>query len=438
MSTWAPVRLLEQCRSLSRDRRSAWSAGQLASSAVAGRAAAFLAAPILARLYDDNDFAVLAVYSTMLALLSAGATFKLDWLIPSAGTDEEAVHISFLALSSALIVAGLAIGGLAVGGSAVATASGVPDAERWLWLLPLALLVNASHQIAVGLATRTRSYRQLAASSLAGSLLQSAVQVGLGLRQLGAGGLVAGNLLMQIGALTLLRPSKSAHRHFPQIGKAFHYGKRLCRERWRFALLSTQSSILSVGAMNAATLLVASLYGPSEAGQFFFATRVVRLPVTMLSESLGRVYFGESARIARELPGELPRILRRTRRALFLTGVGPAIGLLLWSPTIFESLFGSEWRLAGKFAQVMSLPLLGQFVVGPLTSTLRTVGRPGLQLTLDVLRLVATGAILATSNAMGLTAIQAIFWYAIGLALFYLVAAHSYLRAAQRFASSSS
>ena len=65
---------------------------------------------------------------------------------------------------------------------------------------------------------------------------------------------------------------------------------------------------------------------------------------------------------------------------MFLLGILFVIPLFLFSPVLFELLFGKIWREAGHYVQIMAPMFLVQFVIAPLSQTLNVIERQDIQL----------------------------------------------------------
>ncbi|MGB9859042.1 MAG: lipopolysaccharide biosynthesis protein, partial [Moorellaceae bacterium] len=71
----------------------------LTGGTAAGQAMVVLASPILTRLYTPEDFGVLAVYSSVLSIVSVVASLRYELAIPLAEDDETAANLLLLSLT---------------------------------------------------------------------------------------------------------------------------------------------------------------------------------------------------------------------------------------------------------------------------------------------------------------------------------------------------
>lgn len=70
----------------------------LAGGTAAGQAIVVLASPIITRLYTPEDFGVLAVYSSLLGILSTVAALRYELAIPLSEKDEDAAALLKIAM----------------------------------------------------------------------------------------------------------------------------------------------------------------------------------------------------------------------------------------------------------------------------------------------------------------------------------------------------
>ena len=74
------------------------SVGVLAGGTAVAQGIGVLALPLITRLYTPEDFSVLAVFSSIVAIVSVAACLRLEIAIPLPETDEDAANLLALAL----------------------------------------------------------------------------------------------------------------------------------------------------------------------------------------------------------------------------------------------------------------------------------------------------------------------------------------------------
>ena len=108
-----------------------------------------------------------------------------------------------------------------------------------------------------------------------------------------------------------------------------------------------------------------------------------------MGTAVSQVYFAELASVVRTDPARALGLFRRASVGLAAAAAILALVLVTAGPVLFTAVFGSEWRMSGRFAQGLALALAAQVVAVPLSQTLVALERQGLQLAWDSTRLVA-------------------------------------------------
>src|SRR5690606_4836704 len=114
---------------------------RVAKANVLVQAISLLFAPILSRLYSPADYGVLAVFSSLLGLLAAFATWRFDWSIPNARSRVQAVALLVLGLGALGVISIVAFAALHWGPSGDEPYREMMEGVApFIALLPLALL----------------------------------------------------------------------------------------------------------------------------------------------------------------------------------------------------------------------------------------------------------------------------------------------------------
>jgi O-antigen/teichoic acid export membrane protein len=112
-------------------------------------------------------------------------------------------------------------------------------------------------------------------------------------------------------------------------------------------------------------LLFAILFGPAIAGMYALSHRVLSLPSRLVGQAIGDVFLSSaSASLRRD---NLGLLVAKVHERLAHIAMAPTLVLVLAGPELFALVFGSNWELAGKFAQWLAPFLYMTFVTSPLT-----------------------------------------------------------------------
>lgn len=388
--TWE--RWLAQGRRVLHRRRFVRNVLLLAGGAALGQALGVAAAPILTRLYDPKDFGVYGVYMALVTMFSSVVCLRYEQAIPLPEDEDEARAVVMLAVAasvlcslvSPLLFAAARLVSLRFGGDAIAE-FGHPG---YLVLFAVGLLATGVYQALNMWAVRRRSYRVVARTRVTQSLVRTASQVAFGFLKAAAGGLMIADAIARLGAAAEL--CRSAWKGFSgekrQITLAYLWQVAL-RYR-RFPQFSMTAGILNSAGTQLPQVLLVMFYGVKVGGLYALGQRVFALPMGLIGQSVGQVYVGEAASLARTNRQGLLRLYDRSALRLLTVALLPAVALAVLAPTVCGAVFGAKWVEAGTYLQMMAPAYVAFFVVSPLSLTLNILENQKLQLIWDCIRVV--------------------------------------------------
>jgi O-antigen/teichoic acid export membrane protein len=343
------------------------------------------ASPLLTRLYTPADFGLLAVFSALLGILGAVVCLRYELAIPLAADDGLMVNLLALSLVVALLVSSLTGGILWLWGDVIAGWLNAEGLGSLLWLLPIGLLgVGCTHGL-INWAVRRQAFGRITRTQISRSIGRVVTQIGFGLAVSGPFGLLIGQIIGQSAGITTL--ARAFHRSEPLLWRTVRL-RDMARAAARFgsfAALATGTALLTNAGRFAPALLVAALFGAEVAGWFALAQRILDAP-TLVGTAVARVYLSEAPRRARANDASMYALFQATTWRLLAFGVLTLGLVVVAGPQLFALVFGPGWEEAGRFAQFLALMALARLVVDPVAQTLTVLGRQGVQLASDILR----------------------------------------------------
>jgi O-antigen/teichoic acid export membrane protein len=192
------------------------------------------------------------------------------------------------------------------------------------------------------------------------------INLGMGFGGLGSSGLILGTIVGQGVATSVLgnilvREQKDKLKIIKKL-KVFALAKKYIE----FPKYSIFSDLLTALNSQLAVLFLANLFNLAAVGFFSFATRIIRIPMSILSSSIGDV-FREEANSYYSHNKECEAIYINVLRKLFITAILPFFLLYLYAPLLFELAFGEEWREAGVYTRILIPMFFLQFISSPLS-----------------------------------------------------------------------
>jgi O-antigen/teichoic acid export membrane protein len=405
-------------RLLPRDRFTR-SAAILAGGTTLAQGLALLVAPILTRLYTPNDFGVLAVYISLLALLKNVSSFRYEFAIPIPEDNATAVNVLVLCVLLILTMGTVLTGGLFLFSDKLFQIHRYSVLKQYMWVLPAGLVLAGCYDAFSYWAVRERLYTTIARTSLSQGVAGVLTQLGIGIFVMGPTGLLTGQIVGQSAGLGTLAKQfwKKNREAFLSVTSG---SVRAAAYRFRsFPIYQSSSTLLNSAGLQAPALLFAAYYGMEVAGWFYLTQKVLAMPITLIGASVAKVFQGEAARLLNE-PEKLKKLFREINLKLLMLGIVPCLVLAFGGKWIFQIVFGMKWTQSGIFVQVMAFVFLLKLSTDSVIN-FAIIERHDFSFSWAAMRLVLVATGILSAVYMGLPAFWAVVFFAVGQIFSYAV-----------------
>lgn len=319
--------------------------------------------PLLTRAYDPSQFGTLSLLIFFGSLISLFSTLRLEIAIPITKSFFELIYLVFFTIISTLAITVIAVV-LAITVYMVKTST-LPNQYfgNWFFGVPLMGLFLASVSIVNMTLLRVKKYGILGSLPLVQNLafifcaillipFDSEVNGLIIAKLFGVGmGLCVGLLI-----ITNKRTIRLILWCFNRVS-LFNF-RYVCNQYIDFIKFNFPLSLFGVISRDVLILLAAAMQGVEYAGFYSLARVVQEIPLSLLSGSLGVVFFGEAAKgyVNRQVPNGIREQIQRIF-SLFLYVAFPIyLFCTIWAVEIFSFVFGDQWSESGKFFLIL-LPL---------------------------------------------------------------------------------
>ena len=404
----------------------------LAAGSGLGRMVGILIIPLLTRLYTPEDFGVLSVFVALVTILAPLVTLRYVLALPLSRNDAVALNLLVLSAVLLLVLTALVTLLLAAWAEPLLTLVSMQVLVPWWWLIPVAVLGTAAYEMLTMWATRQRAYKVMAHTQVTQSLGGALVKLGLGVAGMQPLGLLLGQVVAQAGGVgQFLRYFAADFRAgWPRVSS------RLMRQvAWRyrgFPGWRMPSQFLLMASIQAPVLFMATMYDAGITGQFGLAVMALTIPVTVIGQSAGNALYGEAAKLIKTDRPRVLAIAASVQKRLLLMALPPMLVLLFLGEPIFTLVFGEEWRMAGRFASVLSVAIMFQFTSAPLIQVMNLLRSQAAFLVLNLIRVLGLVAVFWTAWVLDFAPGQTVLAYTVFAALFYLAISGFVLRALRR------
>lgn len=357
---------------------------------------------ILARLLLPQDFGIVAMATSIVALLEIFSSFGMDTVLIQR-RDADRGH--FDTAWTLNVLAGCAV-------AAVIALLAVPASRFYreprliavMCVLALTSVVGACENIGVVEFRRQLRFDREFHYLLAKKLFAFAVTVPLALWLHSYWALIVGTFVGRLGGLLysyLIQPLRPRF----SLGAApemLHFSK------W----LMIQNGLTFLRD-RAATFFIGRLAGSAALGSFAVSTEIANMPGTELIAPINRALLPAYARLADE-PEALRAEFLASMSGIALLGVPAVAGVALAAPSIVLLVLGPTWSAAQRLLEVLAFFGISQVLQSNSYAALIALGKPGLFARVNALQV---GLLLAALLVLTPS------WGALGAAWAYVIAA---------------
>ena len=345
-------RIADKIGKLSR-RPEARHVGTLMSGSMAAQVALVATAPVLARLFPPGAFGLFSLMLTVSTIGGAvgGLSYEVAVILPRSPRMARALYR--LAFLLSLVTPFLMVGLVALVQYLFPHLLGrTLTPGFYLWCLLGTALTTQINVLGYG-HSRAAQYGAISMNKVTQTLLPAAAQIGLALTGMVGEGLMLGRVLGLLGSeLWLTRRLPPGYR-LRDLLHTRRLALTVAARSYRDFLVQVPRQLLVRGATMLPAALLLGAYGPTVAGLYFFAQRLIERPGMLLGDSLTRVPMKQFA--LRVQQGK-----KLTRASLLYTAAvgGPVVlGVLLLAliaHPLFRTLFGHRWDGAADYAVVLA------------------------------------------------------------------------------------
>ncbi|MGI6407481.1 MAG: lipopolysaccharide biosynthesis protein [Thiopseudomonas sp.] len=360
----------------------------LAMGAGLARIVGLASIPVLTRLYSPEDYGVLAIYTSIVAVLVPILTLRYVTAIPLPKTD--AMAFNLFMLCAKLILVGTLLISLVLGffGETVLGWFSMQEFAHLWWLIAIGVMGTATYELFSLWATRKKDYKVIAKTQFTQSLTGNAVKIGLGLLSLKPLGLVIGQLVAQSGGVGGL--FKNAYKDFKKLYPSLSTKKQKIVAKYyqEFPWFRLPSQFLMVLSTQAPILMMSSLYDKGSTGQLSLAMMALAMPIGLIGGAMSKAYYAEVAALGKNNISRIKEVTFSIQKKLFAIGLPITVIVMLLAKPIFSLVFGESWIVAGGFAAALAPFILLQFTSSPLVQALNVVGSQLSFLIINVIRTI--------------------------------------------------
>lgn len=340
---------------------------QLVGGAAAGQLILVGTLPIVSRIYNPEDFGVLAVFAAFLALLSSVACLRYEAAIPLSRNSDEAINIWSGASLFATILSVLVL----IFGYGYAIYNAL-DSFFYLYvsLLSFGVILSGLNVSLLHYAIYEKKFGLAANVRVKQALMAAASRIGIGLVWSSPVGLIIGAIFAGGGGVYTLFKGLPILDNAKKINKKSM--KLFLSENIKLPVYSAPTSLLNTASLQVPVIILSIIFNAKEVGFFALAMRVGTAPLSLIGQAVRQVYLSDAGEAYRRK--DLGKLTENYAVSLAAISIVPAFMIAPVLPDLAGLIFGDEWSEAGVLLALLAPWMVSQFITSPLSSTIIAAG----------------------------------------------------------------
>ena len=349
-----------------------------------------LISPILTRIYSPSEFGILAIYISLLSILSVISTGKYELAIMLPDDEEEAIQLIWLSFFMSVISSVIIFLLLTLSYHDISHYFGFDgNSDFIIYILPISIVMFGGVQAITMFLNRNKSYVAMSRTKVINNAASGASQM---LVYFSTNGLIIGYIIGQLSSFVYISNVIRCKIADGRVSGDFRPNVRFIFSlafKYRvFPLVNSTSSLLNTSSVQLIPIVLTNIFSSAIAGFYSLAQRILQMPMSLLGSSISQVYF-QKAREIFENKDELKRLTIEINKKLLLIGALPIFITLLFGEHIFALIFGEEWKVAGEYARYLAPWIYLVFISSPLSNLIIVMGKQSALLKFNFLLFVS-------------------------------------------------
>lgn len=377
-----------------------------------------LASPIITRIYPPDEYGMLTLFNSVMAVVGLVGSLKYELTIPIVEDDTDAINSLSLSFFILFFFSLITTTILLIFKESILRLIGAERLLSYWYLIPIGILLTQTYRILTQFAYRNKDFKNITKTMGIQSLIGNVLKIITGSLGFGVIGLLSSKILSEsLGATTLAKPLYSVKDIRDKV--SIRRMKWIAKRYIKFPLYQFPSTLVGQFSVNIPVFFLGFLYNSQVVGAFGLANTIVRLPMNLIGRSVSNVFFAEAASIGNSNPDRLKSLSDKLFIRLIFIGLLPLLALLLFGPFMFSFVFGDSWVEAGNFARILSILVFAEFIFSPVSRVFEIYEKQQQILNLNIVKVVLSTVAFGVAHFLSLSQYMTVFLYTIAMSIAY-------------------
>ncbi|MDA9769659.1 oligosaccharide flippase family protein [Emcibacteraceae bacterium] len=327
-----------------------------------------IVAPILTRLYSPEEFGIFALYVSITTIIASIATGRYELAILLPKSNIQALNIVGLSMVFSVITGLITILVVYFFNTQLTSILKAPELSASLYFMPITVFLTGIYQSLNYWNNREKKYLNLSKSKVIQASITSLLNVGMGFQKFGVSGLIVGTIIgLVFSVIFLIKTTINRNLNVSktiQYKKMFALGKKYS-DFLKFASVSALfNNLSSIGL----PIIFGIFFDNAIVGLYYFASRIIRLPLKLIFNSLSQVYYQKATELYSNDKKSLLIFTWKIQLKIIIFITPFLVITSLFAPYAFEIIFGQEWAKAGEYVKYFAPFILSNSLYSPVSS----------------------------------------------------------------------
>jgi O-antigen/teichoic acid export membrane protein len=323
--------------------------------------------PILTRIYTPEDFGVFALFIAIVAILGSIANGRYELAIMLPKKDEDAINIFALGFIINVVLSIFLLLIVILFHSYIINLLNNKEISPWLYFIPFSIFLMGCFNLLNYYNNRLKNYKDLSKTNVYKSIAMAITQLSIGFVKQGAMGLISGQIISQLVSNTKLL--KNIVKDKILLSKITKVQMIELAKRYKdFPKYSVVSTLFNSGSNIGMPVIINIFFSTSVVGFYFFANRIVRLPLGLVFSSFSQVFYQKAAQLYNTDKYALYKLTIKTQYKIGILLIPILITISIISPYVFSIIFGEKWFIAGEYVKYFAVFVFFNSLYSPISS----------------------------------------------------------------------
>lgn len=322
---------------------------KISSGTLIGQLISVVTVPVFTRIYGAEILGVWAFLNAIYLFVNSFSDLGLTFSIMTE-KEEERREKTYTVITSIVIIISI-LASLIIG--VVYTTIKTNDTGLNIIFLVIysfiAIFTLQQTQVCYTWLNKKEKYNVLMKNPIINNLTFAILGIGLGLIGFKQYGYFVGWLLGQV--ITLIHMKKN----LPKKSFCFEWTeyKALFKENIQFLKYQLPANIVNVFKNQLPTFLIERFFGTTMLGYYSIAVKVLNIPIVLLGNAVGRVFFQESSNMVAE-GKPIGDFTYKSMKSMMKVGILPMIALVGFGKIAIVIFLGKDWAIAGDMLSIVA------------------------------------------------------------------------------------